>query len=189
MDDEIEILEEIPTVPRKKKNGNIGRNPYYQTSNSFIPQMKTHECAICGGNFDNKKEYYKHLGLEHYKSYLESELKNFFQEHWHCSRCSQDLASVKQALVHLAVNHKLAQEYYDEGYPPNEEKVEEEEVCEIISDDDEEIQALDRCFKCKMKSDNLLNINKQYYCMLCTQHFGHKKKKEKEKIAQKICNH
>ena len=54
------------------------------------------------------------LGLEHYKSYLESELKNFFQEHWHCSRCSQDLASVKQALVHLAVNHKLAQEYYDQ---------------------------------------------------------------------------
>ena len=54
------------------------------------------------------------LGLEHYKSYLESELKNFFQEHWHCSRCSQNLASVKQALTHLAVNHKLAQEYFDE---------------------------------------------------------------------------
>ena len=56
---------------------------------------------------------------------------------------------------------------FKRGYPPNEEKVEEEEVCEIISDDDEEIQALDRCFKCKMKS-GLYFMSNEFECLLTT---------------------
>ena len=56
----------------------------------------------------------------------------------------------------------------NQNVPPYEEKVDDEEVCEIISDDDdEEIQALDKCYNCKMKS-GLYFMSSEYGCFIST---------------------
>ena len=92
MDDDIEILDEIEVV----------RKEIHWKRISLLEG-----CPFCNLSFLSERTLYIHCALKHYRNYMELEVKCYFEVHWNCSSCFAILSSEKQAIVHLAISHRL----------------------------------------------------------------------------------
>ena len=111
MDDEIEILDELAVIK-------VIKNPIfnYKEFKRMLEEPKSkpitatkllQKCRFCEHSFDNRKTYYEHCAFKHYRNYLENEMKRYFKVHWDCRVCCDELNSVKEALLHIAITHRL----------------------------------------------------------------------------------
>ena len=99
MDDEIEILDELEVIK-------VVKNPVYKELKSKQISL-IQKCRFCKLSFDNKKMLLEHCAFKHYKKYLEKEMRSYFKIPWDCSVCFDELNSGKEALLHVAISHKL----------------------------------------------------------------------------------
>ena len=101
MDDEIEILDVLEVIK-------VVKNPVYlHKEPKSKPISLLQKCRFCQHSFDNRKTYYEHCAFKHYRNYLENEMKRYFKVHWDCTVCCDELNSVQEALLHIAITHRL----------------------------------------------------------------------------------
>jgi hypothetical protein len=103
MDDEIEILDELEVIK-------VIKNPIYKPKRvhkepKSKPISQLQKCRFCELSFDNKKMLYKHCAIQHYRNYLEKEVKRYFKVYWKCWVCFDELNGYLPALLHVAISH------------------------------------------------------------------------------------
>ena len=110
MDDEIEILDEIEVTkvvknPVYKPKPKEPKRVYKEPKSKPISLLQ--KCRFCKHSFDNKKTLLEHCAYKHYKNYLEKEMSGYFKVHWDCTVCYDELNNAREALMHIAISHRL----------------------------------------------------------------------------------